>query len=131
MRLFEILAALVLFAHLIWITWVLLGWLWTRSRPALAALHVASLVWGFAVEVGPWPCPLTLLEQWLETRAAIIPYHSSFLVRGLDAMVYPNVPETALTWFGGGVCIVILGVYATRLWHSLQTRRVSLSASAR
>ncbi len=49
---------LVLVVHLAWILWVIFGAFWTRGRRWLAAFHIASLVWGIMVEVGPWPCPL-------------------------------------------------------------------------
>ena len=62
MRLFEVLAELVLLVHLLWILWVILGWRVTRNRRLFACLHIGSLFWGIAMEVGPWPCPLTITE---------------------------------------------------------------------
>ncbi len=115
---FEILAALVLLAHLAWILWVMLGWVFTRHRPVWTALHIASLAWGIAVEVGPWPCPLTAVEQSLEARAGSTPYRGGFIVHYLDALVYPNVPYALLTWVGGGVCVAILCIYVFRLWSA-------------
>jgi hypothetical protein len=84
----------------------------------LALFHVASLVWGVAVEVGPWPCPLTIAEQWFETRAGSTPYRGSFIIHYLDALVYPNVPDVLLTWIGAGVCILILAIHGFRLWRA-------------
>ncbi len=46
--------------------------------PSLAAY--ASLVWGILTELLPWPCPLTLLENWLEARAGVEPYEGGFLL---------------------------------------------------
>lgn len=117
MRLFAALAALVLLIHLAWILWVLFGWLLTRHRPILAWIHIASLIWGVCVEAGPWPCPLTFVEQWLESRAGSGSYRGSFIVHYLDAIVYPDVPAQLLAWIGSGVCIAILGIYAVRLWR--------------
>ena len=78
-------------------------------------LHIASLVYAIVIELVPWPqCPLTLAETWLEARAGIKPAHGPFLVRVLDAVVYPNLPE----WFVVGcavlVCVAVLGVYLGR-----------------
>lgn len=117
MKLFIILAELVLMFHLAWIIWILFGWFLTRRRPWLAALHVASLVWGICVEVGPWPCPLTWLEQWLETDAGSASYQGSFLIHYLEAFVYPDVPPLLLTWLGSGVCIAILAIYVKRIFR--------------
>ena len=120
---FAILAALALLAHLVWILWVLFGWVFTRHRTALAVLHILSLLWGVAVEVGPWPCPLTEVGQSLEARAGATPYRGSFIVHYLDALVYPNVPDALLTWLGGGVCLMILAIHAVRFWRAARARR--------
>jgi hypothetical protein len=72
----------------------------TRGRPALAWLHVASLVWGIATELRPWPCPLTLAEQWLEARSGSTPYQPGFLVHYLDKLIYPDLPELVVALSG-------------------------------
>lgn len=117
MRIFSILTGLVLIFHLVWILWILLGWLVTRGRPLLAWFHVASLCWGICVEAGPWPCPLTLLEQWLETRMGTASYQGSFLIHYLEAFIYPDIPAEFLTWFGSAVCVAILSIHAARYWR--------------
>lgn len=122
MRLFATLAALVLFLHLLWIVWVLFGWMLTRHRPVLAWIHIASLIWGVCVEAGPWPCPLTLLEQWLESRAGSGSYQGGFIVHYLDAIVYPDVSPQLLTWVGSGVCVAILAIYVVRFWRDRHAR---------
>jgi len=96
MRTYAILATLVLAIHVVWITWVILGWLLVRRRVTLRWLHFASLIYGIFIEIVPWPCPLTLLEQWLELKAGITPYRQPFLVHCLEATVYPDVPEALL-----------------------------------
>jgi len=117
------LAALVLAIHLTWIVWVIVGAFFTRGRPWLTGFHLASLVWGIVVDTGPWPCPLTLLEQWLETRAGMPSYSGSFLVHYLDAIVYPNVPVSLIVGFAIAVCGANLLVYAFRLARFLRGRR--------
>jgi len=78
---YSALATAVLFLHALFILWVIFGALLTRSRPILRWLHIASLIWGILTEVLPWPCPLTLLENWLEGRAGIEPYQGGFLLQ--------------------------------------------------
>lgn len=95
--------------------WVLLGWTLTRGRPLLRTLHIASLIYAIVVETVPWlPCPLTLAETWLETRAGIEPARGPFLVRVLDATVYPDLPEWLVVGGGVVVCVAILSVYLRR-----------------
>lgn len=117
------LAAVVLAVHLAWIVWVMVGAFFTRGRPWLTGFHLASLVWGIVVDAGPWPCPLTMLEQWLETRAGMTPYSGSFMVHYLDAIVYPNVPVSLIIGFAVAVCGANLLVYAWRLACWLRARK--------
>ena len=125
--LYSTLAAAVLALHLAWILWVILGAFWTKGRPWLTAFHIASLLWGLVVEVGPWPCPLTLAEDFFENKAGIRTYSGSFLVHYLDRLVYPDIPATLLILCGVAVCILNLAVYARRIWARrawMQRRRV-------
>ncbi len=101
--------------HLLWCGWVVMGWIVTRCRPFLRTLHIASLVYAIVIELVPWPpCPLTVAETWLEARAGMEPGHSPFLVRILDAVVYPDLPEWLVVGCAVLVCVVVLGVYVRR-----------------
>ena len=117
------LAILVLLVHALFILWVIFGALLTRSRQVLRWLHVASLVWGILTEVLPWPCPLTLLEDWLERRAGIEPYQGGFLLHYLDKLVYPDISAKVLTIGGVIVCVANLAFYARQVWISWHTYR--------
>ena len=88
------LAVCILFLHALFI--LFFGALLTRSRPALRWLHIISLVWGIFTELLPWPCPLTLLENWLEAKAGVEAYQGGFLLHYLDKFVYPDISATAL-----------------------------------
>jgi len=113
-----LLAEVVLFLHLLWCFWVLLGLAVTRGRPVLRALHIASLIYAMVVESAPWlPCPLTLAETWLEARAGIEPARGPFLLRSLEAVVYPDLPEWLVVRGALLVCAVILCVYVRRYFR--------------
>lgn len=109
------LASLVLAVHLGFILWVIFGAVFTRGRLWLSVVHGVCAIYGVIIETAPWPCPLTLLENWLEVKAGRTPYHGPFLLHYLDAIVYPNVPA-ALLIVGA---VVVLGanvyVYARRV----------------
>lgn len=117
------LAGLVLAIHLAWILFVILGALWTRGRPVWTGIHIAALVWGILAEVGPWSCPLTTLEQVLESKAGMPSYAGDCLVHYLDSIVYPHIPVAVIIGFGVGVCALNLLVYAVRLARVLRARR--------
>jgi hypothetical protein len=115
-------AILVLLVHLAWIVLVIFGALWTHGRPVWSALHILALLWGIAVEAGPWPCPLTFAEQFFETRAGLAAYQGSFLLHSFDAIVYPDVPAWVVTVIGVAVCAFNLVIYALRLRKHLLCR---------
>ncbi|MFZ0303946.1 MAG: DUF2784 domain-containing protein [Terracidiphilus sp.] len=115
-------ACLILTIHLVWIAVVIFGAFWTRGRPAWSAVHIVTLLWGIAVEAGPWPCPLTLAEQYFESRAGWSAYHGSFLLHYLDAIVYPNLPGWVVTVAGVAICGLNLGIYGWRLRNRLDLK---------
>jgi hypothetical protein len=114
MNAFHLLAVLVLILHLLFIAWVLLGWLLTRRRPELRWAHIISLLYGIVIETGPWLCPLTLLENYFLQRAGIAPYREPFLVHYLEAVVYPDVSPALLTWCAVAVCLFVIVIYVRR-----------------
>lgn len=113
-----LLSVLVLAVHLLWLALVIFGALWTRGRPVWTTLHILALLWGIAVEVSPWPCPLTLAESYFEARAGLAAYQGSFLLHYLDAIVYPNLPGWIVSSAGVAVCAGNLGIYARRFHKS-------------
>ena len=108
-------AIFVLAIHLAWILLVVIGALWTRDRPVWSAIHIVALLWGIAVEVGPWSCPLTLAEEYFEIKAGTPAVQGGFMLHWLDALVYPNLPGWIVTIAGVGVCGVNLAIYGWRL----------------
>jgi len=114
MSVYRILALATLVLHLVWLVWVLCGWLATRGRPVLRWLHIGSLVYGILISVAGWLCPLTHAEQYFRRRAGVAPYEQSFLEHYLETVVYPDVPPALLLWGGVLVCVGILGVYIAR-----------------
>lgn len=114
---YSALAVFVLGLHALFILWVVLGALLTRSRPVLRWLHILSLIWGILTELLPWPCPLTLVENWLEQKAGLEPYQGGFLLHHLDKLVYPDISATALTVAGVIVCTFNLALYGKRAWR--------------
>lgn len=116
-NIYSTLATAVLLVHALFIVWVVFGALLTRSHSVLRWLHILSLIWGILTELLPWPCPLTLLENWLEQKAGVTPYQGGFLLHYLDKLVYPDISATALTVAGVFVCVFNLALYGRRAWR--------------
>src|SRR5712691_12655706 len=115
MELARVAAEAVLLLHALWCVWVWLGWTVTRGRHVLRMLHITSLAYAIVIELVPWPpCPLTVVETQLDARAGLEPAHGPFLVRALDAIVYPDLPEWLVIGVAVVVCVAILGVYLRR-----------------
>ena len=81
---------------------------------SLAAYRFTCL--GKLTELLPWPCPLTLLENWLKAKADVQPYQEGFLLHYLDKLVYPDISATVLTVAGVLVCALNLALYARQMW---------------
>lgn len=110
------LTAAVILTHFLWIALVLVGVAWTRGRPVWTSLHLACLVWGIIVEVGPWPCPVTLLENYLEARGGENVVNGNFILHWTRELIYPDAPYWLVTTAGVTACSIILAVYAWRGW---------------
>jgi Protein of Unknown function (DUF2784) len=109
------LAVAVLVLHGLFILWVVFGALVAWSRPRLRWLHISALIWGILTELLAWPCPLTLLENWLETKAGVLPYQGGFLLHYLDKVIYPDISPMALTIGGVVVCVLNLAIYGRQM----------------
>ncbi len=113
---YSALAIATLFLHALFIVWVVFGAFLTRSRPVLRWLHIGSLVWGIFTELLPWPCPLTVLENWFEAKAGVQPYQGGFLLHYLDKLVYPDISATILTVAGMIIWPPNLAFCAGQMW---------------
>lgn len=112
-------AAGILILHLAFIWWVILGAIFTRGRWLLVCLHIASLIYAVVIEAGPWPCPLTGLEDYFRQKAGAGAYHEPFLVHYLEILVYPSVSELILFMCAVAIAAVNLAIYAAR-WRRLR-----------
>ena len=116
-------AIVIVAVHAAWLFGVIFGALGTRHRPVWSIVHVLALVWGVIVEVGPWPCPLTLAEEYFTARTTYAAYQGSNLLHLLNAIVYPDLPGWLVASAGVAVCVVNLSIYGWRLRSALAHRR--------
>ncbi|MAT65267.1 MAG: hypothetical protein CMN57_06455 [Gammaproteobacteria bacterium] len=101
------LADLVLFAHLVFILFVMLGGLLALRRPGVVWLHLPAAVWGALVEILAWPCPLTPLENVLRARAGETSYAGGFIEHYLQPLIYPGWLTADIGLVLGAVVIVV------------------------
>ena len=86
---YSYLADVVLVAHLAFVVFVALGgflvWRWRR----LAWIHVPVALWGGAIVVTGFTCPLTPLENRLLRLGGRAGYQGGFIEHYITAVIYP------------------------------------------
>jgi Protein of Unknown function (DUF2784) len=87
---YRILIDAVVVVHLAFIVFVAVGgelaWRWRW----LVWLHLPAVVWGAAIVVVGFDCPLTLAEKGLREQAGEAAYDGGFVDRYVEGVVYPE-----------------------------------------
>lgn len=105
--LFRLAADAVLFIHLAFILFALLGaaiavrWRW------IPVVHLPAAIWGFFVELTGRICPLTYLENYLRIKAGQSGYTESFVEHYLLAIIYPDGLTREIQFALAAVVIVV------------------------
>ncbi|MEO5328479.1 MAG: DUF2784 domain-containing protein [Magnetococcus sp. THC-1_WYH] len=114
---YRILADGVIVVHVMFVLFVVLGGFWVIRWPWLMWVHVPSVLWGAAVEIGGWICPLTHLENFWRRMGQGAGYPGGFVEHTLLPLIYPDYwfaggfPSWGFTMLGGGVLVVNMWVY--------------------
>jgi hypothetical protein len=87
---YPLLADLIVCIHLAFVVFVVLGGLLALKWPRLIWIHLPAVIWGVAIELSGWICPLTPLENWLRHRGGEENYHFDFVAHYLVPMLYPQ-----------------------------------------
>ena len=85
----RVLADLVVLFHVAFVVFVVAGGLLVARRPWVAYLHVPAALWGIAIELCGWICPLTPLENWLRARGGGVTYPGGFVEHWVLPVLYP------------------------------------------
>jgi hypothetical protein len=124
---YHLLADLVFVLHLAFICFVIGGGLLAWRRPWVAVPHLATVIWGMAMEFLPAvPCPLTRLEQALLLKAGVEGYRGGFVDHYLVPLIYPDVSPhffMAAGFFLLAVNGVIYALLIMRIRAKKATRR--------
>lgn len=121
--LYGMLADLVLVVHVGFVLFVAAGAVAVACRPRLALLHVPCVVYGAALELVGWICPLTPLEQTLRLRAGQEGYAGGFIEHYLGGLLYPADWHSARIWLGVALVGFNVIVYAFLIARALRARR--------
>jgi hypothetical protein len=87
---YRVAADLVLIIHLAFVVFVVLGGLLVLRWPRLMWLHLPAVLWGAAIELIGFVCPLTPLEVWLREQGGEPGYEGDFIGHYITALLYPE-----------------------------------------
>ena len=118
------LADAVLLLHLGFVLFVAFGGLLAIRWPRLAWIHIPAVLWGVAVELCGWYCPLTPLENTLREQAGRTGYEGDFIARYLLPLLYPDgLTRTAQVTLGLAALLLNLAIY-TIAWRRQRSSRL-------
>jgi hypothetical protein len=107
-----LLADLVVWVHLAFVVFVVVGGLLVMKWPRLIWIHLPAVFWGIAIELSGWICPLTPLENWLRHKGGEENYQFDFVARYLLPMLYPQgLTRGSQIVLGALVLVVNVAIY--------------------
>src|SRR5918994_72394 len=109
---YPLLADLVVWIHLAFVVFVVIGGLLIMKWPGLIWIHLPAVGWGIIIELSGWICPLTPLENWLRHKGGEENYHSDFVAHYLLPMLYPQgLARKSQITLGALVVVVNVAIY--------------------
>jgi hypothetical protein len=126
---YPLLADLIVWIHLAFVVFVVLGGLLVMKWPGLMWIHLAAVFWGIAIELSGWICPLTPLENWLRHKGGEENYQFDFVARYLMPMLYPQGLTRRSQIFLGALVLVVNGVIYGRVLRKRRVQRFNSSTT--
>ena len=109
---YKFFADVVLLIHFTFILFVVFGGFTVLKWRRILYYHIPVALWGAAIEVGGWVCPLTTLEIELRVRAGSGFYTGGFIDHYLIPIVYPpGLTQHLQYYFAAGVIIINATAY--------------------
>lgn len=112
-----LLADLVMVVHLGFVIFVVAGGLLVVWRPRAAWLHLPCALYGTAIELFGWVCPLTPWEQSLRRAAGQAGYVGGFIEHYVGRILYPGNWGDIHVMLGVGVLALNGALYGWLLWR--------------
>jgi hypothetical protein len=104
---YNLLADITVGTHFLFIVFVVCGGLLVIRWPLIAFVHLPAAIWGAAVELFGWICPLTPLENYFLNLAGESTYSGDFILRHLIPVIYPGNLTINIQHILGVVVILI------------------------
>jgi len=113
---YKLLSDFVILLHLLWIIFILFGFLVALRYVKVSFIHMAGLAFTLVLNLGGWYCPLTYLENYLHGLSDTqLLYGGSFITNNLQKLIYLKLDEVylrmgAIAWVGlnmGGYALLL------------------------
>ncbi len=106
------LADMTMLVHLLFVLFVVFGGVAVLRWRRLAWLHLPAAIWGGAIELGGWVCPLTYLENHFRRLGGESGYGGTFIGHYLEPVLYPlGLTRHTQVMFGLVALFVNLAIY--------------------
>jgi hypothetical protein len=117
---YALVAVLTATAHFIFIGYMVAGGFLAQLYPRTIWLHVPVVMWGVAIELIDFVCPLTWLERWARMKAEIAPMPSDgFIAHYLTGHLYPASAANLV------LALAVLTVMSSWVLFVVRRRRMS------
>ncbi|NTW78155.1 MAG: DUF2784 domain-containing protein [Syntrophaceae bacterium] len=108
--------------HFLFILFVVAGGILVLHRPRLAILHLPAVIWGAAVELCGWICPLTPLENYFRRLAGGAGYSGGFIEHYLIPLIYPENLTIGMQYVLGALVVVVNLIFYFIIWRKIRIR---------
>jgi len=115
-------ADLVVLLHFGFVLFVIAGGLLVLRWRRLMPLHLATVIWGAAIEFGGWICPLTPLENHLRDLAGGNGYEGGFVEHYVVPVLYPAALTRSAQFVLGALVVVVNAAVYWMIWRARRTR---------
>jgi hypothetical protein len=108
--------------HALFIAFVALGGLLALRWPVVVYLHLPCLLWGIAIELGGFICPLTPLEVQWRLAAGEGGYSGGFIDHYIMPLIYPPGLTRGIQILLGFALLIGNGLLYGYLWQRRSRR---------
>ncbi|MBI3146675.1 MAG: DUF2784 domain-containing protein [Pseudogulbenkiania sp.] len=120
---YRLLADAVVWLHLSFIVFALLGGWLVLWRRWWAWWHLPAACWAFTIEMSGWICPLTPLENWLRGLGGAAGYRGGFVENYIVPLLYPAGLDRDIQLVLGALVVVVnLAVYGYVIYRRRKGR---------
>ena len=121
--LYGILADIVVWFHLAFVLFAVLGALLVVWWRRVVWLHLPAVLWAIWIELSGGICPLTPLENWLRLKAGQGEYRGDFVEHYLMPLLYPvDLTRNVQILLGLLVFFINLFLYGYMVFQSRRKR---------